>query len=227
MSWSTRIGFNAPFDKVAELTRAERPLLIAIHGLPGCGKSYTLDKLQDLFPSKQYLFFETWTILSKLSRGIDRFENANAEQKMALRAATAQEIARECTVVDKAGIVSGLPYLSDERHAKGAQDIDTPIDCSRYSCVFFLHVPVQVLIKRRMLGAGTTGRKHLQSVPIAEINLLQQWQDAECERLSKVCEEGGVAFERIDMGKVSFAEIADLVRGVKRDWESKEEAKKE
>ncbi|KAG9585309.1 hypothetical protein KCU77_g7740, partial [Aureobasidium melanogenum] len=81
MSWSTRIGFNAPFDKVAELTRAERPLIIAIHGPPGCGKSYTLNKLSHLLPSKQYLFFETSAILSKLSRGIDRFENADAEQK--------------------------------------------------------------------------------------------------------------------------------------------------
>ncbi|KAG9642039.1 hypothetical protein KCU95_g16232, partial [Aureobasidium melanogenum] len=226
MSWSTRIGFNAPFNKVAELTRAERPLIIAIHGLPGCGKSYTLNKLQDLLPSKQYLFFETLAILSKLSRGFDRFEAADADQKQVLRTATAQEIARECTVVDKAGIVSGYPCLSDERHAE-AQDVDTPIDCSRYSCALFLHVPVQVLIKRRMLDSVTTGRKHLHSVPIAEINLLQQWQDAECERLSKVCKEGGVAFKRIDMGKVSFEEIAELVCGVKKDWESREEAKKE
>ncbi|KAH0361380.1 hypothetical protein KCU65_g8788, partial [Aureobasidium melanogenum] len=227
MSWSTRIGFNAPFDKVAELTRAERPLLIAIHGLPGCGKSYTLNELSSLLPSKQYLFFETSTILSKLSRGLDRFEAADAEQKSTLRAATSQEIARECTVVDKSGIATSFPYLSDERNTEGAQDLDTPIDCSRYSCVLFLHVPVQVLVKRRVLGSETTGRRHLHKVPIAEINLLSQWQDDECEGLRKVCEEGGVAFERIDMGKVSFEEIADLVRGVKKEWESKEEEKKE
>lgn len=226
MSWSLRIGFNAQLNKVVELTHAERPLIIAIHGLPGCGKSYTLNALQHLVPSEQYLFFESSTILSKLSRGFDRFEDADAEQKLALRSSTAQEIARECTVVDKTGVVAGFPYLGDERRA-GTQDIDSPIDCSRYSCVLFLHVPVQVLIKRRMLDAGSTGRKHLHSDPVEEVNLLQQWQDTECKRLSKVCKEGDVAFERIDMGSVSIKEIADLIRGVKRDWEIKEEAKKE
>ncbi|KAG9674393.1 hypothetical protein KCU95_g16128, partial [Aureobasidium melanogenum] len=227
MSWSTRIGFGAPFDKVAELTRAERPLMIAIHGLPGCGKSYTLSELSNLLPSEQYLFFETSAILSKLSRGLGQFEGADAEHKFALRAATTQEIARECTVVDKAGIATGFPYLADERHIEGAQDIDTPIDCSRYFCVLFLHVPVQVLIKRRMLRSETTGRRRLHKVAIVEVNLLSQWQDDECERLRKVCKEGGVAFEKIDMGKVSFEEIAEVVRGVKKERKSKEEAKKE
>ncbi|KAG9943396.1 hypothetical protein KCU85_g8680, partial [Aureobasidium melanogenum] len=227
MSWSTRIGFAAPFDKVAELTRAERPLMIAIHGLPGCGKSYTLNELSNLLPSKQYLFFETSVILSKISRGLDPFENADSEQKSALRAATAQEIARECTVVDKSGIATGFPYLADEIHTEGAQDIDTPVDCSRYFCVLFLHVPVQVLIKRRMLGSETTGRRRLHKVAIVEVNLLSQWQDDECERLRKVCKEGDIAFEKIDMGKVSFEEIAELIRSVKKDWQSKEESKKE
>lgn len=226
MSWSLKIGFNVPLNKVVELTRAECPLIIAIHGLPGCGKSYTLIQLQHLLPSEQYLFFECSTILAKLSRGFERFEDAGAEQKQVLRSSTAQEIARECTVVDKAGVVTGFPYQAHERHA-GAQDIDSPIDCSRYSCVLSLHVPVQVLIKRRMLDAESTGRKHLHSDPVEEAELLQQWQDTECERLSKVCKEGDVAFKRIDMGSVSLEEIADLIRGVKKEWEIKEEAKKE
>ena len=154
---SFRLGSKnrSPFKKVVELTRAECPLIIAIHGLPGCGKSYTLIQLQHLLPSEQYLFFECSTILAKLSRGFERFEDAGAEQKQVLRTATAQEIARECTVVDKAGVVTGFPYQADERHAD-AQDIDSPIDCSHYSCVLFLHVPVQVLTKRRMLDAESS-----------------------------------------------------------------------
>ncbi|KAG8749303.1 hypothetical protein FRC11_011450 [Ceratobasidium sp. 423] len=188
---------------------ADKPVVVGLYGLPGCGKTFLIDQLK-LSPDlgeEQFAYYDGSAVLaSLLPGGLAEFKQMHDQQKYGTRERAIRVISAECASSGRVGVVAGHLLFWDE-HAP-AQLAWTAADASVYTHIFFLDVPSEVVAKRR---SGDTVRAR----PPASLAHLEKWASAEQSQLREICLENGILFTITSPSKV-----ATLLRDVQCHTES-------
>ncbi|PPJ59495.1 hypothetical protein CBER1_10010 [Cercospora berteroae] len=133
-----------------------KPKIVGLYGVPGCGKTYLKDELKFSLDESQYVFYDGSEILALVTDGsLDSFKQLPEREKSRLREAAIRRIASQCAQSGKIGVVTGHLMFWAEAEAEPIS-IDTPADLETYTHIVYLDVSAERVRKQRL---GHVSRK--------------------------------------------------------------------
>ena len=169
----------------------KKPVIIGLYGLPGCGKSYTLEWLKNRRDTNDFLFFEGSEVINKIvPDGLEAFQSMPAPDKVHWREQAIEQIRTECITNGKSGIVTGHFMLWSA--AEDLEPVHTSADWLAYTHVIYLGVPIDVLFERREKDRKKQDGK--KDRPILSKEVLENWQLTEISALRSITRSNGALF---------------------------------
>ncbi|KAJ5577634.1 uncharacterized protein N7459_006598 [Penicillium hispanicum] len=167
--------------------RDEKPVIIGIYGLPGCGKSFLLNQLKAQLDNSSFVFFEgSQVIADACPGGLEAFRKLGEHEKVYWRQSAMTSIQRECSQTGKTGIVAGHFMFWREGEEIG-HEVWTPVDSRAYTHVVYLEVPAERI-------AENIANDRERARELSSIVHLRKWQDAEKNQLCRLCRDRCILF---------------------------------
>lgn len=164
-----------------------RSTIVGLYGLPGCGKSYLLKKLQAENWRGCIDFVEgSETIASLLPNGLQDFHQLEDDDKAIVRQQAVEAIAQRCATGGRDAVVAGHYMFWKEGHISG-QVVCTAKDLETYTHIIYLKTPEEIIIDRR-------GRDTDRSRPLESEDHLRRWQEKEISDLRRLCRDHDILF---------------------------------
>ncbi|KAJ7621753.1 uracil phosphoribosyltransferase [Mycena polygramma] len=168
----------------------KKPIVVGLYGVPGCGKSYLLDRLKADAELGQdnFAFYEGSTVIDGLAPdGLEAFKRMDGEKKKIWREKAIAQIADECATSGKIGLVAGhFIFWEDESKETGAQ-VWTERDAVVFTHILYLAVPPDDIVARR-----ASDRRRQRSV--LSRDHIRRWQEEEQEQLRRLCLQNKIIF---------------------------------
>ncbi|KAJ6466042.1 uracil phosphoribosyltransferase-domain-containing protein [Mycena vitilis] len=167
-----------------------KPIVIGLYGVPGCGKSYLLDRLKadTELGQHDFAFYEGSAVIDELAPGgLEAFKCMDEQKKKTWRETAIAQIADECTTSGKIGLVAGHLIFWEDESKKTGEQVWTGRDAAVYTHIFYLTVPPEVVVARR-----ANDRRRQRSV--LSRDHIRRWQEKEQEQLRHVCLENKIIF---------------------------------
>lgn len=166
------------------------PRVIGLYGIPGCGKSFLLNKLKNDLEESEFEYFEgSEEIDSVTPGGLDAFKKLGTVQQTHFRQLAIDSIKSKCIKSGKVGVVTGhFIFWSNENEA--ALRVCTDNDLSTYTHIIYVNTPVEATAKQRLQD-----RERIRSD--LSIEHLRRWQDTEVEELRELCRQHGILFTTV------------------------------
>lgn len=183
---------NAHVQSIVNGTRTDngKPIIVGIYGLPGSGKTYLLNQLQQRLPKEEFAFYEgSQMIASLVPGGLDAFQTLGSAEKMYWRSCAIEHIEKECAHGQQTGVVAGHFMFWAEEEVEG-QAIYTQEDLDIYTHILYLDVPAEVIARRQL---GDTERKR----PYATATHMLRWKTEEQNQLRQHCHDNDIIFATI------------------------------
>ena len=165
----------------------DRPVVIGLYGVPGCGKSFLLKQLQASLSREPFTLYEgSEAIAALIPGGLDAFHRMNEQEKIHWRQDAISSIGKASAETAKAALVTGHFMFWPEEDAAG-RSVYTARDLETYTHILYLDTPAELVMERR-LGDRNRGR------PCASANHLRKWQEVEKSELRRLCYNHGIMF---------------------------------
>lgn len=163
---------------------AQKPKVIGIYGLPGCGKTFVKEMLRQKHGERRTAFYDgSDKIEALVPGGLDAFKRLSNEEKYAYREQAITQIGEECAESGKNGLVTGHCMFWTEGQQAGDWVV-TDADWKTYSHIIYLDVPPEIIAQRRQ----DDQRKRIPT----SVDHLRDWQKMEVHRLREACYDHGV-----------------------------------
>lgn len=164
-----------------------RPTVVGLYGMPGCGKSFLLNQLKQELGQEHFAFYEgAKSINDVVPGGLKAFQCMKGADKEHYRQLAINDIENESTKSGKVAVIAGHFMFWTEGQANG-QPVYTQSDLSIYTHILYLDVPGDVVLQRRL---GDRGRNRSP----ASTPHLQKWQQVEKDQLQHLCYQNNILF---------------------------------
>lgn len=213
---STLLGSGLHIDlnpAAAPSPAKNAPVIVGIYGLPGCGKTYLLNRLKQELGQEDFAFFEGSKVISSLvPGGLDAFRKLAEPDKVLWRQRAIESIRADCIASGKLGIVTGH-YMFWTEGEREVQPVCTPQDLDTYTHIIYLDVSVEIIAQRRRDDVE-------RSRSYASIEHLDKWQDTEILQLRDLCRDHNILFRLLS----TQATLVDRTVALIRDFRNHTEA---
>ncbi|KAF2788261.1 uracil phosphoribosyltransferase [Melanomma pulvis-pyrius CBS 109.77] len=197
----------------------DKPIVVGVYGVSGCGKTYILNTLNGELghPDHRFKFVDGSTMISNLvPNGLQEFKKLPSLEKKDYRERAIDSFRHACKSSRTVGVVAGHYMLWDDESADAGERIWTDMDADVYTHVLYLDVPAETVAARRK---NDTNRQR----PELSVEHLRKWQDVERTQLRDLCREKGILFSVIsgssgtlDSQDASTGKIVALLRDFQR-----------
>ena len=166
---------------------SNKATVVGIYGVPGCGKSYILERLKRELGEKDFAFYEGSEKIGGLfPGGLSAFKQMDEHNQKQIRERAIDEIHAECVSTEKVAVVAGhLMFWTEGQRA--AKHVYTQRDVETYTHILYLDAPASVVATRwnddDIRDRGEVSTDHIQ-----------KWQQAEKSRLRYLCHMHGILF---------------------------------
>ncbi|KAL4903426.1 hypothetical protein BDW74DRAFT_179843 [Aspergillus multicolor] len=162
------------------------PRLIRLYGIPGSGKTLTMDKLKKHLGLTDSEYFEGSDLIHKVISGeVEAFHELDESSNVYYRQRAMKSAETTCIRKGKVGVIlRELMYWAvgeSERPAK----VYAGEDLNMFAHVVYPKTPMEAIAKWRDDGTSCS------TLPTAH---LQRWQDAEVEELHELCQQRRIPF---------------------------------
>ena len=164
----------------------EKPVIIGIYGVPGCGKTFVLNQLKERLGSNFQCYDGSEVISSVVPGNLEAFQQMDEDNKKYWREYAIGTVARECDSYQRTAIVAGHFMFWDETDKVG-KTVYTQRDLEIFTHIIYLTAPADILVTRR-----TNDTKRVRSW--ASQTHLAKWQQAEKDQLRQLCRVHGILF---------------------------------
>ncbi|KAI1392448.1 uracil phosphoribosyltransferase-domain-containing protein [Hypoxylon trugodes] len=178
----------------------DRPVIIGLYGIPGCGKSYLLAHCKEQLIHDEFDFYEGSEMIDSLvPGGLDAFQKLDEDEKSQWRQRAIDTIAENCASTKRTGVVAGHFMFWNEGELCG-DPVYTQSDLERYTHILYLNIAPEIV-------SGYRSRDNARSRPLASADHLRKWQEAEKTHLRELCRLNGILFSLLPpTGEPSVAE---------------------
>ena len=182
----------------------DKPIVVGLYGVPGCGKTYILNQLKEELGQEQFSFYDGSEMLSKVvPGGLDAFQSMEEQDKVHWRQQAINAIGKECSDNKKVGVVAGHLMFWSEGQEEG-RTVYTINDLEIYTHFLYLDIPAEVVVQRRLNDT----KKDRPSMSVASI---KKWQEKEKIQLKRLSRQYGILFSILPSVKI-LERIAVLLR---------------
>ncbi|KAL4923758.1 uracil phosphoribosyltransferase-domain-containing protein [Aspergillus undulatus] len=202
-------------DEVAERHRIEKevfrrvsaPRVIGLYGIPGCGKSYIMEKLKHQLGDSGFEYFEGSEVIGSVTPGgLEAFKRLDDDEKNQVRKFAIDTIKYTCAQSGKVGIVTSHFTFWDQEEDERALRVYTQADLNTYTHILYVNTPVEETAKQRS-DDKERGRPNLP------IEHLQRWQKAEIDEIRRLCRENKIHFAMV------YPNLIDKLASMIRDFQ--------
>ncbi|MCJ1239942.1 hypothetical protein MMC14_007941 [Varicellaria rhodocarpa] len=183
----------------------KKVVIVGIYGVPGSGKTYMLDQLEQELGQDDFVFYEgSKMIANVVPGGLDAFQKLEEREKEHWRQIAINAIGRTCTESGKVAVVAGHFMFWAEKEEAG-RSVCTQNDLDTFTHILYLAVPAKVIAERRLDDAE-------RSRPIVSSSHLQKWQRAEKTQLRHLCRLHGILFSPVNQSPTLLNKVMTLLR---------------
>ena len=184
-------------------TTRQSQVIIALYGLPGCGKSHALDEIRDNFAN----LFDTYEGSSLINDvtpgGIEAFKNMTKHEKTNYREKAIKTVTKACNPTHRDAVVSGHLMFWDENEDAG-DFVYTEEDLRTFTHIVYLDVPAYDVAQRRR-------RDKTRARPNISIDRLSEWQEVEKSKLRSLCLQSGILYIEIPDSYLLYSQNGQLL----------------
>ncbi|KAH8900231.1 hypothetical protein GQ53DRAFT_869625 [Thozetella sp. PMI_491] len=181
------------------LNLPNKPIVVGLYGVPGSGKTTTMQKLKDSLPP-DFRVFEGSSLIEEL---LDQVKKAE------IRKQAIDTIRRQCRDNNYVGLVAGHYMFWDEGD-ESAITVWNSSDAETYTHILYLDVDPDELHRRR---SGDSNRPDRANASPAH---LEKWQRTEKEEICRVCYHRGILFSDLPRVSDPTEEVVARLRGIRR-----------
>ncbi|KAJ6129566.1 hypothetical protein N7512_002346 [Penicillium capsulatum] len=162
-----------------------RPVIIGLYGLPECGKSFLLDRLQTELGDLGFKFYEGSRVIDQVCPGgLNTFRGLGESGKTQWRRKVIRSIQQECRNYGKAGVVAGHLMFWKEEEDVG-QNIWAQSDSDVYTHILYLNTAADRI-------AENIARDTERCRSSSSVAHLRNWLQTERTELKKICQDAGI-----------------------------------
>ncbi|MCJ1377066.1 hypothetical protein MMC17_000156 [Xylographa soralifera] len=188
-------------------TSNEKPIIVALYGVPGSGKTFLLDQLKQELGQKHFAFYEGSEMIATIvPGGLDAFQNMEEQTKAHWRRRAIDTIGKNSTDSGQVGVVTGHFMFWSEEHEAG-WPVHTQNDFEIFTHILYLDIPAEVVAQRCLDDID-------RSRPPTSVSILRRWQQEEKAQLRYLCRRHGVLFSLVS----PFPTLADKVSTLLHDF---------
>ncbi|KAJ7265019.1 uracil phosphoribosyltransferase-domain-containing protein [Mycena rebaudengoi] len=192
---------------------ANKPTVIGLYGVPGCGKSYLLDHLKadTELGQHDFAFYEGSVIIDELvPDGLGAFKRMNDQDKTCWREKAIAYIADACATSGKIALVAGHFIFWEDESEEAGHRVWTESDAAVFTHILYLTVPPHDVVERR--GKD----RHRQRSAVSQDHI-RKWQEEECEQLRRICLQKKIIFA---VAPPLTGAVSALIRDIQRNTEA-------
>ncbi|KAF2832348.1 hypothetical protein CC86DRAFT_340779 [Ophiobolus disseminans] len=172
-----------------------KPTIIGLYGISGCGKSYLLKELNkdDALKEQHFTFHDGSELIASVTPGgLETFKQLiEADQKVYIAAAL-NKVSKGCQDRQETAVITGHHLFWNPEKEEKARVVSTEKDWKIYTHIVYLNVEPGLVAKR---GKDDTSRTR----PDLSVADLTEWQNAERTSLRRACRENKVLYTSIDV----------------------------
>ncbi|CAG8976587.1 hypothetical protein HYALB_00002100 [Hymenoscyphus albidus] len=206
---------------------SEKPVVIGLYGLSGCGKTHFMKRAESYLSSQNFpplgkevtfSFYDGSSVISEVTPGgLEAFEQLSDKEKENFRGRAIEDIRTRCAEAksNTCGVVAGHYLFWDKQEDSEGQRVCTQQDLETYTHIIYLEVPPTIIEKRRR-------EDDKRNRPVVSAQHLEKWQRAEQMQLEQDCRENGILFFtlRYSENDQMFRKGVDLLNEFARHEES-------
>ncbi|KAL8730832.1 MAG: hypothetical protein Q9166_003758 [cf. Caloplaca sp. 2 TL-2023] len=183
----------------------EKPVVVGIYGVSGCGKTFLLNQLKHELDEKHFAFCDgSGMIDAVVPGGLKTFQSMDEQDQIMWRQHAIDNIRNHCIDTRQTAIVAGHSMLWSEEKGK-ALPVYTRNDLHVYSHILYLDIPAEIIDQRRSADIG-------KSRPVLWEAQLHDWQQEEKVQLRNLCRAHGILFSVLRHSPTLAAEVSKLLR---------------
>lgn len=167
------------------------PCVIGLFGIPGCGKSFIMNKLKHEPDGSNFHFFEVSEVVNSVTAGgFAAFLKLSEEDRAHRRNSAIERIRSICSESGKVGIVAANSFWSKGEENEEVLRVCNECELSTYTHILYVNTHVELTARQREMDTMKRRRK-------LSIEHLRRWQEAEIEELRGLCREHGILFATV------------------------------
>ena len=185
-----------------------KPVVVGLYGVPGSGKTFLLDQLEQQVGQTHFAFYEGSKMIDTLiPGGLDAFKKMEEKEKTHWRQCAIDTIGKNCADSGKAAVVTGhFMFWSQEQ--KVGLPVYTRNDLEVFTHILYLDTPVEVIAQQCLDDTEKirtpTSASHLR-----------KWQQEEKTQLRHLCRHHGILFMLIAPCATLVKELSILLHDFK------------
>ncbi|KAL8744475.1 MAG: hypothetical protein Q9184_007994, partial [Pyrenodesmia sp. 2 TL-2023] len=205
------MGTYQPTAPGTQSTPDDKPIVVGLYGISGCGKTTLLENLERELGEDKFFFYDgSEKINSVVPGGLKAFQAMEKPEQEKWRNRAAKSIREESKVNVKTGVVAGHFMFWPE--GQEAEKVCTQADLDTYTHIIYLEIHPGEVLKRRSEDTG----KHRES---ASISHLGEWQQQEKDGLRQICRENGIFFSVMAPQLLDKLSLSHKVSTLLRDFQ--------
>ena len=165
----------------------QKATVVGLYGVPGCGKSYLLNQLEQKLGQTDFAFYEGAAMIKTIvPGGLEAFQGMEEPDKEHWRKRAIDRIGKECADSKKVGVVAGHFMFWPKKQQAGTRAC-TENDLKVFTHILYLDVLADVVVER-------TRNDPERKREITSASHLHIWQQEEKIQLHILCRQHGILF---------------------------------
>ena len=187
-------------------------VIVGLYGVPGSGKTYLLNQLEQRLGRDHFAFFEGSNMIASLvPGGLGEFQKLGEQEKVHWRQLAIDRLREECASNKRVAVVAGH-YMFWSQEQEFGSPVLTQNDLDTFTHILYLDVPADIVTRRRLDDTI----KHRPSLVATH---LSKWQLEEKAQLRHLCRHHGILFSIVSYNTTMLDKVSTLLHDFKNHTE--------